>query len=90
MYRAQGKLPDRVKNAPVVLPGLGVYMSAFYALDRERSIGFNGREFIKQRDIKEYAYTNGFSSDQCEALQTLIPQMDNAFLRRLEEKKPKK
>jgi len=71
-----------------LLEGLQFYFTAFFDLDRERGIGLNGREPIRGRAIREYAEDEGMDREQYERLQYLITEMDDAFLKRLAEKRP--
>lgn len=86
----EGKaLPDRIQNAPELLPGLYLYIQAFYDLDSERSHDFGFRK-IPFTSIMNYAKAFEFDEEQTEDLIYLIKHMDSAYIERLEKKKPKK
>lgn len=86
-YRAHRKLPDKIENAPKLLAGLQAYLTAYLNLDRERAIGYAGKEPIKQRDMIEYAERNGYDEDQVDRLVELLTRVDNAYLSRLASKR---
>lgn len=87
-YRAGNPLPDRIKNAPVLRLGLGLYLGMFFDLDAERSHAM-GLTAIPWTAIKEYAEFYSFDVDQCEDAFLIIRRMDDAHLRRLKSKQDK-
>lgn len=83
-------LPDRIKNAPELMVGLGFYYTAFIELSSERHIGMaEGR--IPLTAIREYAKECGLYEDweEYERLKYLVWAMDAAYLD-WREKKTKK
>jgi hypothetical protein len=73
-------LPDKIANAPELLPGLHIYMTAFHRLSTSRSVGM-GHGPIPYHFIEEYADRHAFSDDMREALVEHVEGMDAAFLK---------
>lgn len=82
------QLPDRIQNAPELLSGLYLYIQAFFDLDTERSHDFGFRK-IPFSSIINYAKAYKFDDDQMQDLVYIIKQMDDAYIDRLNKKKPK-
>ena len=81
-------LPERIAKAPQLELGLELYLQAFFDLDSERSHGM-GLTNIPWSRIKDYAIAFDFDERQTEDLFYYIRKIDNANLKRLEEKMPK-
>lgn len=75
--RAGQPLPDRIANAPQLIPGLHLYLNAFFDLDSERSHSF-GYSRIPLSAIREYAIAYEFEDYQQEDLIFFIKRMDSA------------
>lgn len=87
--RLQNKpIPERIKNAPVLRPGLDLYLSAFFDLDGDRQIGF-GVGKIPWSSMAKYAEMHKFSQSQFEDLVFLLRRMDAEHLKRLEANRVK-
>lgn len=71
-----GKVSKAISNQPVLLPGLEIYLDAFFELNNERSQ--NG--FIPTLKILEYSRIYGLADDTRDEMVTLIRQMDVAFV----------
>lgn len=82
-------LPERIANAPELLPGLDLYLQAFFDLDSERSHSF-GLTRIPYSAIRHYASLKEFDEDQTQRLVVLITEMDKANLERLDAQREKK
>lgn len=82
-------IPDRIKNAPELLPGLGLYLGAFFDLDSERTHAF-GPAAIPITAILAYAAAFKFDEDQTEDLIYFIREMDKENLKRVNEKQKQK
>lgn len=72
-------LPKRIQNAPQLLPGLDLYMRAFYDLDTTRQVGFELGP-ISWLAIQEYARELELEGEGKEDLHHFIRVLDNEFL----------
>lgn len=72
-------LPDKIREAPELLPGLELYYRAFFRLSTCRQIGM-GLGPVPWTAVQEYARVLELEPDQAEALRYHIERMDNAFL----------
>jgi len=84
-YRAGQPLPDAIENAPELMPGLGLYLQAFFDLDSDRSHAM-GPTAIPFRSILDYARAFNFDDEQTEDLIYYIKQMDSDHLQRIATK----
>ena len=82
-------IPDSIKNVPELSPGLEIFLSAFFDLDTERNHSF-GLTRIPWSCIKNYAEYYDFDEEETEDLFYFIREMDNANLKRLDEKQKQK
>lgn len=78
-------IPNRILEAPELVPGLQLYLDAFYELDSERSYGF-GAGPIPYTIILSYATTYELDAEQTEDLIYFVRRMDAAHLERMAEK----
>lgn len=78
-------IPDRIKNAPELQPGLGLYLGAFFDLDAERTHAF-GPSAIPITSILAYASAFSFDEEQTEDLMYFIREMDKENLKRVKAK----
>lgn len=83
-------IPAGVMNAPQLLPGLEMYLRAFFDLSTDRQIGFSGLGPVPYSSIAGYAESFGLDDSETYDFAYLIKQLDAAFLTQMEEKKPKK
>ncbi len=81
-------IPDRILNAPQLLPGLEFELGAFLELDTERSHIF-GLTQLPVSVIRNYGLNSGLDGEELEEFISLIHGLDNAHLAKLEQKKPK-
>lgn len=88
--RAGEPIPDRIANAPELMPGLQLYLTAWLELDSERTHALSLTP-IPWTSIRQYATAYRMDDEQAEDLTYLIRRMDNAHLARLDKKnKPPK
>lgn len=87
--RAGEPLPARISNAPDIEAGLDLFIQAFFDLDTERSHGL-ALTAIPYSAILNYARQYELDEETTSDMLFLIRRMDNAHLRRLEKKAPKK
>lgn len=83
--RAGAKLPDRIANAPELMPGLQMFLQAFFDLDAERTHALSLTP-IPWTSIRGYADAYAFDEEQTEDLLYHVRAMDNAHLKRLSNK----
>lgn len=87
-YAQRRPLPDFVRDAPDLLPGLEFYFNAFLALTTCRVNGF-GMGQIPWTAINEYCFTYGIDGDEREDMQFVIRKMDEEYIKLLAPKKGK-
>jgi len=83
--RFGGKTPDRITNKPKLATGLVFFFDAFYDLDTERSTV--NLDPIPWSKIVAYGQYHGLGTEGIEDLLYLIREADNAYLRRVAEKR---
>lgn len=76
-------IPDRIRFKPKLLPGLDLYLQAFYALDSERPIGMMSPGRIPWSKVYQYASVYKFSPEQFDDLTFYISALDEAHLDRI-------
>lgn len=79
-------IPEAIKNAPQLLPGLEFYFKAFFELSTCRSIGMDIGP-VPYTAISEYANRHGMNNDVFPILLTFIRGMDNAYIKWQESKR---
>ncbi len=84
-YRTNRQLPERVANAPELLPGLELYWVAYQDLSTCRPAGFGGAYPIPYTAILDWATASGLDEEQVSTLVRFIRKMDVAFLKWYEE-----
>jgi len=72
-------LPDSIKNAPSLLPGLELYWQGFMDLMGSRVIGM-GLSPIWWSEIQRYCEVKGLDDFQTEAMHHHIRAMDKFYL----------
>ena len=82
------EIPEKIANAPLLLPGLEVYWTAFMNLLSSRQIGLTASP-IPWNIIQEYCDHQNLSEEQSEAMHYHIAMMDTAFLEHQQKKAPK-
>ena len=88
--RENRPLPDRIQNAPSLLPGLELYYGAFMDLMSTRRMGdMGGIAPIGWDVVQYYGISNGFNADQLEALHYHIKTMDGYYIRHYSKKNAK-
>ena len=78
-------IPDRIANAPRLMPGLDLYLNAFFDLDSERTHGFSLSP-IPWGSIFAYGSAYGFDKEQQDDLIYFVRKLDQAHLDRLAKK----
>lgn len=72
-------IPEKIANAPQLLPGLGLFFQAFLALSSCRPLGMSeGR--IPWTAAFQYGQAQGMADDEFEELWILVSYMDAAYL----------
>lgn len=79
VYRSEGKLPEQLENAPELLPGLYLYLQAFFNLHYERPSGEILMP-IPWSKIKAYGEWLDLDDVQMDRLHVCIRTMDDKFL----------
>jgi len=88
--RENRPLPDRIKNAPSLLPGLELYYGAFMDLMSTRKIGdMGGIAPIGWDIIQYYGICNDLNADQMEALHYHLREMDGYYISHYNKKNSK-
>lgn len=72
-------IPDKFKNAPELLPGLGIYLDAFFELSNYRSFGFSELP-IEWATLNEYCNQHDIYGDQRDDAFSHIKVMDRVYL----------
>lgn len=83
--RFGGQTPDRITNKPKLASGLQFFFDAFYDLDTERSLA--DMDPIPWSKIVAYGEYHGLGEEGISDLLYLIREADNAYLRRVGEKR---
>lgn len=83
--RAERKpVPEKIANAPQLLPGLGLYLQAFLALSSCRPLGMaEGR--IPWTAAFQFAQNMEMDPEEFEDLWILVSYMDAAYLKKRHE-----
>src|SRR5690606_27200047 len=72
-------IPDFIKNAPELMPGLEVFLEAFWDLSTCRQIGM-GLGPIPWTSVQEYCRINGGGEDFNRDIHYHVRQLDIAYL----------
>lgn len=83
--RAGQPLPDRIRDAPELRMGLGLYMQAFFDLDSERSHSM-APTAIPWTSMSAYAKAFDFDDEQTDDLIFFVRRMDADHLARIAKK----
>lgn len=82
-------MPDKIANAPVLMRGLEIFWTAYWALVSDRppdSVRVDGNRqfttvhFIPRASVRDYAIDHGMDADATEALHHHIRAMDVAYM----------
>ena len=73
-------LPERIKNAPDLLPGLELYYDAFKHLTTSRQIGQGCLGPIAYKAISDYCQAEGIEGDMREDMLYHIEHLDAAYM----------
>lgn len=79
-------LPDRIQNAPELLPGLELFWLAFMELSDSRNIGM-GLGPIPWKVIHDYCVVYDLNGEQMEEMHHHIRELDSAYLEHQRRKK---
>jgi hypothetical protein len=79
-------IPDRIENAPSIMPGLELYYIGFLELNSSRSLGGFGIGPIPWLAIEQYSQALELDEDQKMAMHFHIVEMDKAYLRHQQKK----
>ena len=79
-------LPDKIQNAPSILPGLELYYMGFLDLTSSRSIGGFGVGPIPWLAIEQYSQTLELDDEQREAMHHHVAEMDKAYIKHQQKK----
>jgi hypothetical protein len=82
---AGARLPEFIKNAPILLPGLDWYMNCFWDLHTTRSSGF-GPGRISVISVIEYGRLLGLSETEIDDLWYHVRQLDTVYMKWSDEK----
>lgn len=73
------EIPANIRNKPVLRAGLSLFLTAFYALDTERSMA--DLQPIPWSGIKAYSIDAGCTERECEEMEYFVRYIDNIYLR---------
>ena len=79
-------LPDRIQNAPSILPGLELYYMGFLDLTSCRSLGGFGIGPISWLAIEQYCEMMKLDDDQRAAMHFHVTELDKAYIRHQQKK----
>lgn len=79
-------MPEAIKNAPNLLPGLELYYIAFNDLEASRDVGM-GIGPLWWSTIQEWCEKNELDQEQTEACHIHLKQMDTAYIKYHNKKK---
>lgn len=78
--REGSELPKAIRDAPVLLPGLAMYLTAYYRLDTCRSASFGSIGNISWVAIMDYCdRLEIFDEEQREDMEHHISVLDSAY-----------
>lgn len=84
IVRQGGKVPDVIRNAPYLLPGLQLYWVAFLTLSSCRGGMGDGR--IPWTAVKEYCAHIGLEDEEFDYCWALLCAMDAAYIKHNSDK----
>lgn len=79
-------IPDRIQNAPSILPGLELYYIGFLELSTSRQLGGFGFGPIPWLSIEQYCQVLELDEDQKMAMHHHIAEMDKAYVKHQQKK----
>lgn len=80
-------LPEKIQNAPSILPGLELYYMGFLELTSSRAFTGFGVGPIPWSVIQQYSDSLGLDMDQTEAMHHHITALDTVYLKHTQKKK---
>lgn len=83
--RSNWDLPEKIVNAPSLLPGLELYYIGFMDLLSSRQTGFSPGP-IWWTTIQEYCLVYGLDEEQTETMHFYIRTLDGVYLKRMLKK----
>lgn len=83
--KAGWDLPEKIKNAPSLLPGLELYYNGFKDLEASRQIGFSPGP-IWWQTVQEYCDKMGLDEEQTEAMHYHVKALDTVYLKNMMKK----
>jgi hypothetical protein len=84
------QLPDSIKNAPELLPGLSLYLTGFFDLTADRQLGFGSVGAIPFTAIVRYCELYDLDDETTETFIFHIRKMDQAYIAHEKSKQPSK
>jgi hypothetical protein len=75
-------IPEKIQNAPKLEQHLTLYLTAFFDLESDHSLGF-GIGPIPWSKINQYANAYKFNEEQEHNLQHFIKKLDNVYLKHI-------
>ncbi len=86
MAEEQGlPIPEVIKEAPELLPGLEIYYKAFHRLSTTRSFGMSMGP-IPWDKVEMYCVAMGYSPDAKDSVHYMISSMDGAYMDKINKK----
>jgi len=80
-------IPDRIVNAPDLLPGLELYYKGFQALNHDRPLGFSGEGAIPWTVMRTYCQEYDIVGEQREYFYLMLKALDIAYLNHMQTKR---
>lgn len=77
------ELPEAIENQPVLLDGLGIYMTAFQSLSTCRAFSQGTIGPIPWLAIERYAERYDFDEDSFTLLEVYIQKMDDVYIKHM-------
>lgn len=78
-------LPEKIQNAPSLLPGLELYYIGFMDLMASRHVGM-GVGPIWWGTVQDYCERKGLDEEQSEAMQYHVKAMDSVYIKYSQKK----
>lgn len=78
-------LPEKIENAPSLLPGLELYYAGFLDLMASRQVGM-GIGPLWWGTIQDYCDRKGLDEEQTEAMHFHLKMMDIVYLKHMQKK----
>ena len=85
-YRSGMPVPDRIRDAPSLLPGLGLYYGGFMDLVSSRPIGVSGPGPIPWTAVEAYCRALDLDEEQADDMHYFVTKLDAEWLRHQQER----